>query len=313
MPARSHLLIYAQLFFGMAFFGTGTPSAKVVADAFPLFLTGALRLGVAALALAPLLFLHRDRLSHIARRDWIEIAIIGGVGIVAFTLFLMTGMQRVNGVIGAVIMALSLAAMAVASFLFMGNALGWRKIAAVVLAVAGVVVINVSGESIEASGWTLVLGSLMVFLAVCSQTAYSLVGKRVMMDLSPMVVLPLAVLIAFALFLGPGLWQARSFNFGAPDLNAWIGIVVWGLGPLAIGTLIWFHGLHQVSGSIASGFMGAMPASALILSYVWLGDAFHYVHLVGFALVFVSIALISWAHRIEEKQQSGNEQADGDA
>lgn len=304
MSEKKNLIIYLQLFFGMAFFGTGTPSAKVVSDAFPLFLTGALRLGVAALALAPLLFLHRKTLKKISGRDWIEISTIGGVGIVAFTLFLMTGMQRVNGVIGAVIMALSPAVMAVASFLFMKNQLGWCKITAVILAVAGVLVINVTGEGIQASGWTLVWGSLLVFCAVCSQTAYSLVGKRVMMDLSPKVVLPLAVLIAFALFAIPGVWQATSFDFAKPTLNEWIGIVVWGLGPLAIGTLIWFQGLHQVSGSIASGFMGAMPASALILSYLWLGDAFHMIHLLGFALVFVSIGLISWAHRIEEQQSS---------
>lgn len=298
------LLIYALLFFGMAFFGTGTPSAKVVSDGFPLFLGPFLRLLVASLVLTPFLVVFRHRLRRISGRDWLEIALIGGVGVVAFTLFLLTGMQRVNGVVGAVVMSLSPAAMAVASVIFMGDSLGWRKTLAVTLAVAGVIVINVSGKSISASGWTLVLGSLLVFAAVCSQTLYSLLGKRVINDLRPAVVLPLVAWVATLLFAVPGIVQATSFDFSQPTLNQWFGLVVWGLGPLAVGTMLWFYGLEEVRPSTASGFMGAMPASALVLSYVWLGDEFHPIHLAGFALVFISIGLVTWAHRIKERRQA---------
>lgn len=306
---RQQVFIYAQLFIGMALFGTGTPSAKVVSDAFPIFLGPFLRLLVASLALTPFLFVHRRRLPKISKRDWIEITIIGGVGIVAFTLFLLTGMQRVNGVVGSVVMSLSPAAMAVAAVLFMNDHMGWRKILAVSLAVAGVLVINVSGKSIQSSGWDLVLGSLLVFGAVASQTLYSLLGKRVMHDLRPSVVLPLIAWIATLLFAGPGLYQAISFDFATPTLNEWIGLLVWGLGPLAIGTMVWFHGLQQVRPSTASGYMSAMPAAALILSYLWLGDKFHPIHLVGFALVFVSIGLVTWAHWVKEQDQEKGESA----
>ena len=305
-PLGKQLFIYAQLFTGMALFGTGTPSAKVVSDAFPMFLGPFLRLLVAAVALTPFLIVHRNRLSGISRRDWLEIGIIGGVGIVAFTFFLLTGMQRVNGVVGSVVMSLSPAAMAIAAVVFMPDHMGWRKILAVTLAVAGVLVINVSGKSIESSGWNLVFGSLLVFGAVGSQTLYSLLGKRVMQDLRPSTVLPLIVWVATLLFAGPGLYQAITFDFTEPTLNHWLGIVVWGMGPLALGTLVWFHGLQQVRPSTASGYMSAMPATALILSYVWLGDSFHPIHLLGFALVFVSIGLVTWAHRVKEAQQESS-------
>lgn len=220
------LAIYAQLFIGMALFGTGTPSAKVVSDAFPMFLGPFLRLLFASLALTPFLIAHRRRVPEISKTDWIEIALIGGVGIVAFTFFLLLGMQRVNGVVGSVVMSLSPAAMAVAAVLFMGDTLGWRKTLAVALGVCGVLVINVSGKSIQSSGWDLVLGSLLVFGAVASQTLYSLLGKRVMHDLRPSVVLPLIAWIATLLFAGPGVYQALNFDFSEPSLNAWFGLVV---------------------------------------------------------------------------------------
>ncbi len=300
---KQQLIVYLQLFAGMALFGTGTPSAKVVSDAFPMFLGPFLRLAVAALALTPFLFIHRRRLPRISRPDWLKIVVIGGVGIVAFTLFLLTGMQRVNGVVGSVVMSLSPAAMATAAVLFMHDSMGWRKILAVTLAVVGVFVINVSGQSIQSSGWDLLLGSLLVFLAVASQTLYSLLGKQLIRDLRPTVALPLIVWVATLLFAAPGLYQAAGFDFSTPTPNEWLGLVVWGMGPLAAGTLIWFRGLSHVPASTASGYMSAMPATALALSYFWLGDEFHPVHLVGFALVFTSIGLVTWAHRVKEASQ----------
>jgi len=301
---RKHLIIYAQLFLGMALFGTGTPSAKVVSEAFPMFLGPFLRLSVAAIALTPFLIIFWRSVPRISRSDWIRIIVIGGVGIVAFTLFLLIGMQRVSGVVGSVIMSLSPAAMATAAVLFMHDSMGWRKLLAVTLAVFGVLVINVSGKSIEATGWDLILGSLLVFGAVASQTLYSLLGKKLIQDLRPVVALPLIVWVAVLLFAVPGLLQATSFDFSTPTPNEWLGLVVWGVGPLAIGTLIWFHGLSQVAPSTASGYMSAMPATALALSYLWLGDEFHPIHLVGFALVFTSIGLVTWAHRVKEARES---------
>lgn len=304
------LIVYAQLFMGMALFGTGTPAAKVVSDAFPMFLGPFLRLTFAALVLTPFLIIHWKRLPRISRADWARIVIIGGVGVVAFTLFLLTGMQRVNGVVGSVVMSLSPAAMATAAVIFMHDSMGWRKILAVTLAVVGVLVINVSGQSIQSGGWDLVLGSLLVFGAVASQTLYSLLGKQLIRDLRPVVALPLIVWVAVLLFAIPGLYQATSFDFSTPTANEWLGLVVWGMGPLAIGTLIWFRGLSQVPPSTASGYMSAMPATALALSYVWLGDEFHPIHLVGFALVFTSIGLVTWAHRVKEARQEETETAD---
>jgi len=298
-----HLLAYCQLFFGMAFFGSGTPAAKIVTDTFPLFMAPFLRLLAAAVLLTPFLIFYRQNIKKISRKDWLIIAGIGGIGLVAFSIFLLTGMKQVNGVVGAVVMSLSPAALAVGSVWFMNDHMGWRKTLSVTLAVAGVLVINVSGKSIQAGGWTLLLGSLLVFGAVCSQTAYSLFGKRVLKDLRPVVALPLAAWVAVILFAVPGTIQALDFDFSKPNLNEWFALFWWGIGPFAIGTLIWFYGLEKVRASIASGFMGAMPASALVLSYIWLGDKFHWIHIVGFALVFTSIGLISWAHTLQEKEQ----------
>ncbi len=296
------LWIYAGLFFGMAFFGSGTPAAKIVTERFPLLFAPFARLALAGVLTLPVLFILRRDLKCMTRKDWLLVSIIGAVGLVVFSLLQLYGMTMVNGVVGAVIMSMSPAAMAVGASLFMPDKLGWRKIVAVICAVAGVLIINLSGKAIQATGWTLVFGSLLVFGAVCSQTAYSLLAKRISKDVNPVIIVPLAAWVAVILLAVPGLWQATQFDFTTPSANEWFALAWRGIGPFAIGTSIWFYSLQKVKASTASGFMGAMPASALVLSYIWLGDKYHLVHMVGFGLVFVSIGLVVWAHRIMEAQ-----------
>lgn len=55
--------------------------------------------------------------------------------------------------------------------------------------------------------------------------------------------------------------------------------------------------------------MSAMPASALILSHLWLGDKFYPIRLVGFALVFSRIGLVAWVHRVSEADQESKTSA----
>jgi drug/metabolite transporter (DMT)-like permease len=302
MTLKQSMLVYAALFLGMAFFGSGTPAAKIITARFPLFLAPFLRLLAAALLTTPLLIIYRQDLRGISRGNWLRIFAIGAIGLVVFSIFLLTGMKMVNGVVGAVVMSMSPAAVALGAVWFLGDDLGWRKITAITLALIGVLIINVSGKSIQATGWTLVLGSLLVFGAVCSATAYSLFAKKVSKEVKPFLLVPLAAWVATVLFAVPGIYQAASFNFSSPSLNEWFALFWWGIGPFAIGTSLWFIGLKSVKASTASGFMGAMPASGLILSYVWLGDQFHWIHLAGFGLVIASIVMVSWAHRLKEKE-----------
>jgi drug/metabolite transporter (DMT)-like permease len=42
--------------------------------------------------------------------------------------------------------------------------------------------------------------------------------------------------------------------------------------------------------------MGVMPASALILSHVLLGEELQWLYLLGFGIVFAGVLLISWEH-----------------
>ena len=292
-----------MLALGMVTFGSATPVSKIVSAEAPVFVGSALRVAIGALALAPFVIGRFGDIRGLHSRDWLVIGFIALLGMFGFTALMLYGMQMVSGVVGAIVMSTAPAVTAAASMLLMGDRATWRKITAIVLAVGGVLVLHLgrmgsgAGEGDEGGGaGPLLLGSALVFGAVCCEAAYTLLGKKISARVDPVLAAFLAAAVSLPLFVPLAIWQWDGFEVADMSARAWVALVWYGAGTLALGTWLWYSGVRRAEGSVAAGFMGVMPASALILSYALLGEAFEWLHLVGFAIVFAGVLLVSWEH-----------------
>jgi drug/metabolite transporter (DMT)-like permease len=217
-----------------------------------------------------------------------------------FTLLLLLGMRQVPGVVGAIVMSTAPAVTASASVLFLDDSWSPRKVAAIVLAVSGVAVANAAGAGGTSGGsglGSLLLGSALVFGAVCCEASFTLLGKVATERLDPLATVFLASVLSIPLFLVPAaLLEASSFHPGSVPSGSWLAVLFWGGGTLGLGSLVWYTGVQRASGTVAAGFMGVMPVSALVFSYVLLGEPVRPAHLAGFAIVFAGVVLISREH-----------------
>ncbi|HEX6267722.1 MAG TPA: DMT family transporter [Burkholderiales bacterium] len=303
---RGSSVVYAQLALGMAAFGSATPVSKIVTAAMPVFIGSALRVGLGALVLAPFVAGSWDKVRRLGRRDWLLVALIALFGMFGFSALMLYGMRMVAGVVGAIVMSTAPAVTAAASMLFMGDRPTWRKLCAIALAVAGLLILHLgrvgggdSGAAVPSAGsegGRLILGTALVFGAVCCEAAYTLLGKLAAARVDPLLVAFLAAALAVPLFLPLAIWQWQDFALGEMDRRAWLAVVWWGAGTLALGSWLWYSGVARVEGAVAAGFMGVMPVSALVLSYLLLGEDFRWLHLAGFVVVFAGVLLISWEH-----------------
>ncbi len=290
---------YALLCAGMAIFGSGTPVSKVVTDAFPVFVASTTRMILAALALVPLMIWwerkHGERtslLAGISGADWLRLTGIAVAGMVLFSVFMLYGMKEVSGAIGGIVMATTPAVTAFGSIVFLRDRLdGWKAIA-IGLAVGGVLVVNLGLQG-GGNGGDILLGTVLVFGAVCGEAAYTLLGKRLTADLSPISIAAIAAVMASALFLPLAALQVGDLNASSIAAGDWAALAWWGLGTMALGSVVWYLGVQQVAGTTASAFMGVMPVSALVLSYLLLGEAFEPLHLAGMAAVLAGIAAVT--------------------
>lgn len=294
---------YALLACGMAIFGSGTPVSKVVTDAFPVFWASGVRMLLAAVVLVPLMVVWQgdtwQRLRNVSRADWLRIGAIALAGMFGFSVFMLYGMKEVTGAVGGIVMATTPAVTAAGAVLFLRDRLDrWRALA-IALAVGGVAVVNF-GLTGGSGGDNVLLGTLLVFGAVCGEAAYTLLGKRLSANLTPVTIAAVAAVLALVLFLPFALAELDSVEAASASAGDWLALAWWGLGTMAAGSVIWYLGVQRVSGTTASAFMGVMPVSALVLSYVLLGESFEPIHLVGMAAVLAGIAAVTRADSGEE-------------
>jgi drug/metabolite transporter (DMT)-like permease len=280
---------------GMVLFGTATPLARLVTTELPPLVGSALRVLSAAALLIPVAHAHGFRWSRMDRLDWQRALLIALVGMFGFTITLAYGMQRVSGATGAVIMGTTPAVTAVAAVVFLGEHATWRRWVAVVLSALGVVLMRLAGGG---AGFELA-GAALVFGAVLAEATYTLAGKRFMERHDAIAATMVATVISLPLFLVAALPQAGTVAWSEVSPDVWAAVLAWGLGTLAAGSMVWYWGVRRTEGHQAAPFMGLMPLSALVLSYVLLGEDPEWWHGAGLALVLGGIALVVLDRRAE--------------
>jgi drug/metabolite transporter (DMT)-like permease len=91
-------------------------------------------------------------------------------------------------------------------------------------------------------------------------------------------------------------FEGGDLHLGHVSPSGWISLAFWGAGTLGLGSILWYKGLQRAEGTIAAGFMGVMPVSALVMSYVLLSEPVRPTHLVGFGIVLLGVLIIAREH-----------------
>jgi drug/metabolite transporter (DMT)-like permease len=288
------ILTYIELFLGMAVYGSTLPVSKIVTEHFPVFTASFLRLIAAVIFLAPFIIKYRHSFIKISRKDYVTVFLIAFSGVFLFSVFMLYGMKYASGVSGSIVMSATPAITALGAYLFFKDSFGLKKILAILLSVAGIVIANISGSHSHHINES-IAGVILVFLAVCSEASYTLFAKKIPENINALQLTFLTALVSMVLFIIPSVYESKDLALENIPSNAWLALLWWGAGGMGLATLLWFDGVKKVSGSIASGFMGVMSVSALVLSYIILSEKFMWIHIAGFAAVFTGVVLVSFS------------------
>ncbi len=289
-------LTVAHLLIGMGLFGTSTPLSKIVGENFSVFTASCLRMTIASIVLAPAVWFATKRFANVQRSDWKVIIAISAFGMVGFTATMLYGMRLTTGVIGSTIMSATPAVTALAAVVFFGAAMNWRKAGALALGVAGIAVINLFRAGDE-GGDAVLLGAALVGAAICTEAAYTLLSRKLSDGISSLEATLAASLMAIPLFVALAFaFDTRPFDFSQADTFGLGALAFWGVATGGLAPVIWYTGVRKAPGALTAGAMAIMPITALVLSYLLLGEAFRWVHLAGFGLVFAGLVLMILQH-----------------
>ncbi|SDE34444.1 Threonine/homoserine efflux transporter RhtA [Paraburkholderia lycopersici] len=277
----------------MLLVGSNVGIGKSIVAFLPVPLFALLRFVIALAVLGPLL--RRTKMRRVKRGEWLNLFLQALFGTFGFTLLMLGGVHRTSAVAAGVITSTIPAVVALFSWLFLRERPDARALASIALAIAGIAVINLAhaGTSGSAEAGGSFAGNLMVLGAVCCESLYVILSRRLTQTLPPLDICAYTHLFGFLLMLPVGLPGALSFDFASVPAGIWWLALWYGLSASVFSFCLWMMGIRHVPGSIAGVFTAVLPVAAAVYGIVFLGERPTPAHGIALACVVAGIALAS--------------------
>ena len=202
--------------------------------------------------------------------------------------------------LGAVMSSIP-AVVALLSWLFLRERIGWRSLGGIACAAIGITLFSLQkvdsatalvGDTTGPWGMSrAMLGNLLVLAAVVCEAAYVVIGKRLTEGVGPKRISAIINLWGFALVTPMGLWAAWRFDFGAVASPIWGLLVFYALAASMWTVWLWMTGLKRVPASQAGVFTVMLPISAATIGVIFMGERLSGLQMLAFAIALFGLVL----------------------
>jgi drug/metabolite transporter (DMT)-like permease len=180
--------------------------------------------------------------------------------------------------------------------IFLGEPLTRIRVVGAIVALTGVVLVLGHGNPLDLFRGHVGLGELFMVGAVLSWAAYTLIGKRVLADLSPLAATTYASICGTAM-LAALTAVTGNLELPPPTWQAWTAFAF--LGVLGTGVaFVWFYqGVQRLGPARTAVFVNLVPVFAITLGVLLLGEHIDASMSIGGAIVIAGIWLLNRPQR----------------
>jgi drug/metabolite transporter (DMT)-like permease len=279
----------------MLLVGSNVGIGKSIVTFVPVPLFALLRFVIAMAVLGPLLRV--AKLRRVKRDEWVNLFLQALFGTFGFTLLMLNGVLRTSAVAAGVITSTIPAVVALLSWLILKERPNGRALASIALAIVGVVVINLAHVKQNAGGAISFTGNLLVLGAVCCESLYVILSRRLTQTLAPIDICAYTHLFGLLLMLPLGAGALAHFDYRAVPFSVWALLLWYGLSASIFSFWLWMKGIRHVPGSLAGVFSAVLPVAAAIYGITFLGERPTLAHGFALACVIAGIGLASLKDR----------------
>jgi drug/metabolite transporter (DMT)-like permease len=253
---------------------------------------------ILTVAVAPILWIHRDRVRRLSRAGWLSAIVIGWGGSAIATLLFTEAFAIAYANADVVILLQKTQPLWAigAAALVVGERPRGELGVLLVPAAIGTYLLSfgwaspadaISGGELRPALYALGAAALWG-----SATAF---GRRGLRELEPHVLMALRFALALPFLAVIAAPKHALLPAHAATAGDWLRLPLLALGSGLIAMLLYYRGLRSTPAPIATIAELAFPATALVVNYIWLDATINGMQWAGFALLWATIALI---HRV---------------
>jgi len=269
-------------------------AGRVISAHLPPATAGFIRFVFATLALlATLHFTEGLRaLTRITRRQLLGTMALGATGIFIYNLLFFTALSVLPAGRTSLIIALNPVVTLLIAAALLGDRLSATRWLGMVLALLGVWVVVTRGDLSQILQ-SLGKGELAMFGAVCAWAVYTLLGRKLLQGLSP-VLATLWAAIWGTLFLGLlALRDINQVHAASFTPEVWAGLAFLGVLGTAVAFVWYYEGLRQLGAARTVVFNNLVPVFGVLLGWLVLGEPLSASLLAGGALAIFGVFLVN--------------------
>jgi drug/metabolite transporter (DMT)-like permease len=289
------MLIYLKLVLATVFWGGTFIAGRLLAQDMGPFSAGFLRFLIASVILLGATMRIEKRFPRVNREQLIWVTLLGLTGVFAYNILFFLGLKTVIAGRAALIVATNPIFITLFSaFLFKDRLTPVKGLGIFVCVLGASVVISKGNPALILTGGA-GIGEILLLGCVASWTAYSLIGKRAMRDLSPLDAVTWSCIIGGAMLLPPALAEGLLSNVGGFSAIDWASVAYLGVFGTGLGFCWYYQGIKAIGTTRASVFINLVPVSAVLLGFLVLGEPVSPSLLVGALLVIAGLSMTNLA------------------
>jgi drug/metabolite transporter (DMT)-like permease len=296
----SHSIIQVQikLFLTAVFWGGTFIAGRAVSAHMGPFSAAFLRFFIASLFLLFLTWKNEKRIPLPNRRQIMFLTLLGLSGIFSYNYFFFSGLKLIHAGRAAIIIANNPIFISLFSVIIFREEVTLLKVVGILLSVSGAVWAISRGDLGLITG-QIGLGEFYIFMCVVSFVIYTMVGKAVMVKLSPLVSVAYSSVIGTILLVFPAIQEGLLNQLTRYNIIAWSSVFYLGFFGTVLGFIWYYEGIKVLGPMKASIFINFVPISAILLSYFILKEPIT-ISLFGGALLVISGVYLTNISRLKQ-------------
>lgn len=246
---------------------------------------------IALIVFAPFSTLALLRDWPIVRKHLALLLLMGALGVAGFNTFVYLGLRQTTATNALLINSFIPILIILLSPLILGTRMSYRKLVAVLVSSAGVVVLVVKGDMHNLYQLQINFGDLWILLAALFWAIYSICLRWRPPGISASAFLLFTMLVGVVLLLPfylYVLWQGEYLEINPANLMT---VAYVALFPSIGAFLLWNQGVKMIGAATAGQYIHLMPLLGTLMAVVFLDEQLFWFHLLGALAIGVGVLL----------------------